>query len=69
MSTYVTRAGDTVDYVAWKFYGSTDNRVTEQVLEANPGLADQGAVLPAGMTITLPEISAPAKTTGVKLWD
>lgn len=69
MNTYTTREADTVDFICWKFYGSTANRVTEQVLEANPGLADHGPQLPAGLAVFLPEIAAPAKTTGVKLWD
>lgn len=68
-TTYTTKDGDTVDYIAWKFYGSTANKVAEAVLEANAGLADQGPVLPAGIRITLPEVAAPATTQGVKLWD
>lgn len=66
---YQTRDGDTVDFVAWKFYGATDNRVVEQVLEANPGLADRGAILPGGVEIVLPEISKPATHKGIRLWD
>ena len=66
---YNTREGDTVDYIAWKFYGSTTNQVVEAVLAANRGLADQGAKLPAGLAITLPEIAAPATSQGVRLWD
>ena len=31
----------------------------EAVLAANPMLADQGPTLPAGVIITLPELSAP----------
>ena len=69
MTTYITREGDTVDYVAWKYYGATTNLVVETVLEANPGLADRGTILPAGVSITLPEITAPARNLGVKLWD
>jgi phage tail protein X len=38
-------------------------------LVANRGLADYGAKLPAGLSITLPEITAPAKAKGVKLWE
>lgn len=68
-TTYTTREGDSVDYVAWKFYGATTNQVVETVLEANPGLADRGPILPAGVSITLPEITAPARSLGVKLWD
>lgn len=66
---YQTRDGDTVDFVAWKYYGATDNRVVEQVLEANPGLADRGAILPGGIEIVLPEISKPATQKGIRLWD
>lgn len=66
---YTTREGDTVDFIAWKHYGATTNRVVEQVLEANRGLADRGPILPAGIELTLPEIDAPAKTRGVRLWD
>lgn len=66
---YNTRDGDTVDYIAWKFYGSTANQVVEAVLAANRGLADFGAKLPAGLAITLPEILEPSKSQGVRLWD
>lgn len=67
--SYKTSDGDTVDYIAWKVYGTQAGRVTEQVLEANPGLADQGPILPAGLTITLPDIAQPAPVQGVRLWD
>lgn len=69
MATYITRDGDTVDWVAWKFYGSTSNRVVETVLDANPGLADYGPELPMNVEITLPDIPKPEQTTGVHLWD
>lgn len=68
-TTYITREGDSVDFIAWKFYGSTANQVVEAVLAANRGLADNGPVLPAGLSVALPEIAAPSKTKGVKLWD
>lgn len=68
-ATYITSEGDTVDAVAWKFYGSTANRVTEQVLEANAGLADYGEELPAGLSVILPDIEQPAQQQGVRLWD
>lgn len=66
---YLTKDGDTVDFIAWKQYGRTDNRIVEQVLSANNGLADVGPILPAGMTITLPDIQPEQKTSKVKLWD
>lgn len=69
MQSYVTSEGDQVDAIAAAYYGSTSNRVAEQVLEANPGLADYGPQLPAGLIITLPDIASPAQQQGVRLWD
>lgn len=70
MSTkYITREGDTVDFVAFKYYGTLDGNVTEKVLDANPGLAARGAALPDGVEIVLPVIEQPTTTRGVKLWD
>jgi phage tail protein X len=71
MSTYRTKDGDTVDSIAWAYYGKQSGRVVEQVLEANPGLADEGPVLPAGLLIELPEVDEKQQdaNTGVKLWD
>jgi phage tail protein X len=65
---YVTRDGDMVDEIAFKQYGSTANRVVEQILAANPGLSDLGPILAAGVSITLPDIDMAAKTQGVTLW-
>lgn len=66
---YKTREGDTVDYIAWRYYGATTNQVVEQVLAANRGLADYGPTLPGGVLIQLPDITAPEQAKGVKLWD
>ena len=42
----------------------------EAVLEANPGLADQGPVLPASTEVTLPDLPRPLENIEtVKLWD
>jgi phage tail protein X len=69
MATYTTKAGETVDYIVWKYYGAQDNRAVEQVLAANPGLADNGPELPAGLNIELPTLEAPTVKPGLKLWD
>lgn len=68
MATYITRDGDTIDYIVWKFYGYQDRLAVEQVLAANRDLADRGAALPANIAIELPALVA-ATTPGVKLWD
>ena len=42
----------------------------EAVLEANPGLAERGPLLPAGLLIELPELPAESRESGaVRLWD
>lgn len=69
MATYTTKAGDTADYIAHQYYGATALQVVEQLLDANPGLADLGPVLPAGLTVILPAIDTAVKAHGVRLWD
>lgn len=67
---YMTKQGDVLDDVAWRQYGVNSWPVVQQVLDANPGLADRGPVLPAGLTITLPAIPNPTTTVkSVSLWD
>ncbi|EJQ3119180.1 tail protein X, partial [Salmonella enterica] len=46
---------DTVDALCWRHYGRTQG-VTEQVLQANPGLAEYGPFLPHGLQVELPDI-------------
>ncbi len=60
--------GDTVDRVCQRVYGRTAG-VTEQVLVANPGLADLGPILPMGTLITLPEQAPQAESPMLQLWD
>lgn len=64
-----TQQNDTVDALCWRHYGRTAG-VVETVLDANPGLADRGAVLQAGVLVNLPEIqtSAPERQM-VNLWE
>lgn len=51
--TYVSKRGDTADYIAWRFHGTTAGSAVEQMLEFNPGLADHGPILPAGVVVHL----------------
>ena len=60
--------GDTVDTLCWRYYGRTAG-VTEQVLEANPGLAALGPVLPMGHLVTLPDQPKRPTARRVQLWD
>lgn len=72
MLTYRTKAGDVVDDIVFRHYGyaAANPDTLRAVFEANFGLADQPPVLPAGVTINLPDIEQPAQTQDlVGLWD
>ena len=69
MAAYLTSDGDMLDAVCQAHYGRQAGAV-ETVLEANPGLADRGPQLPAGIVIELPELPAESRDSGaVRLWD
>lgn len=61
--------GDTLDLICWRKYGRTLG-ITEAVLEANPGLAALGPIIPHGYLITLPDVvSKVTQQATVNLWD
>jgi phage tail protein X len=67
MITYVTKDGDMLDAICWKYYGSTSGTV-EKVLEANRHLAELGSIFAAGVKIILPDLTQEEETESVKLW-
>lgn len=68
--TRTTIAGDMVDAIAFDTYGYRPGSV-EAVFEANPGLCEHPPVLPAGLVIVLPELTATRapQPAPVRLWD
>lgn len=69
-TTYQTRDGDVLDAVCALHYGTENlSYIVTQVLEANPGLADVGAVYPSGLFITLPDLALPVQDSAFSLWD
>jgi len=67
-NTVLSVDGDTVDYICFVHYGETKG-VVEKVLTANPGLAEYGAVLPAGVLVVLPEVAVSSvESSAVRLW-
>lgn len=69
MATQIrTNQGETVDALCWRYYGRTQGAV-EAVLQANPGLASHGLVLPQGQLVTMPNLPAPATKQLTQLWD
>ena len=65
-----TQQHDTVDALVWRYLGDGAGYV-EQTLEMNPALAHHGAVLPAGLVVTLPEPAASVAAVAdlVQLWE
>jgi phage tail protein X len=69
-SVKVAQDGMTLDLLVWRKFGRQDQRLVEQTLDLNPGLADLGPILPVSTIVALPE--PPAATARiretVKLW-
>ncbi|MBO1852096.1 tail protein X [Burkholderia cenocepacia] len=57
----VALQGETLDALCWRYYASTAGTV-EAVLEANPGLAELGVVLPMGTVVDMPELNTIGQT-------
>lgn len=69
MATQIrTQQNESVDALCWRHYGRTQGAV-EAVLQANPGLARRGLILPQGLLVHMPTLSAPPPKTTVTLWD
>lgn len=63
-----TQKNESVDALCWRHYGRTQGAV-EAVLQANPGLARHGLLLPQGILVTMPVLSAPPTKPMTTLWD
>ena len=61
--------GETLDALCQRVLGRTES-VVEATLEANPGLADLGPVLPQGWPVNLPDTTqaVQSETATVQLW-
>lgn len=61
--------GETLDALCQRVLGRTDS-VVEAALDANPGLADLGPVLPQGHPVNLPDTTQAVQsaTATVQLW-
>jgi phage tail protein X len=68
VAEYLTKDGDMLDAICWKYYGNSEflNKVLAH--ELNRELAKHGPILPAGIIINLPKFEAPSKKRRVSLW-
>lgn len=65
---YSSSDGDVVDAIVARHYGNTRGGKVEAVIAANQGLAEVGAVLPAGIRIKLPDLDEDQPEETVQLW-
>lgn len=68
MTVWKTADGDVLDAICLAHYGPRQDAF-EAVLEANPGLAARGPVLPGGVNIKLPGLPEAERLATVRLWD
>ena len=61
------KEGLMLDEVVQRLYGKTDGPI-EAVLDANPGLAALGVILPLGTVIRVPDFVEPKPEEPVRLW-
>lgn len=73
MAKYVTKLFDRIDKICHNYYGTANNGVVEFVIEKNPGLEEYDIVLPAGVTVELPDLPRSHLATPtirlIQLWD
>ena len=60
--------GDTLDAICARYYGRTEG-VFEAVLDANPGLAELGVVLPHGAAVELPDVQSSPVAETINMWE
>ena len=66
MAEHLTGQGEVLDAIVWRHYGRSD--VIVAVLDANPGLADLGPVLPTRTLVVLPIVPTPTVAPVIRLW-
>ncbi|KGB03060.1 phage Tail Protein X family protein [Enterobacteriaceae bacterium ATCC 29904] len=60
--------GDTLDAICARYYGRTEGAF-EAVLDANPGLAELGAILPHGTAVEMPDVPSSPVAETINLWE
>ena len=64
---YRCEQGDAVDLIAFRRFG-TSSGTAESILDANPGLAALGPILPMGLVIRIPIPVKADRVEGINLW-
>lgn len=65
-----SKAGDTVNQLLYRESGRSDDEAEAALWLLNPGLAEYGSVLPAGVTVALPELEQKVSAAApVSAWE
>lgn len=64
---YTCQEGDTVDLIAFNRFG--EHGMEDEILDANPGLAARGPVLPIGLKVIIPVPLVKDRELSTRLWD
>lgn len=62
----IASEGDSVDLIAYRRYGS--HGMEQAILEANPGLAALGPIIPLGTRIVLPIENIKDRASSPRAW-
>lgn len=66
----VAIGGERLDRIARAYYGTERGGTVEALLDANPGLADLGAIVPEATAIDIPaEVETKPATTFTYAWE
>ena len=69
MTETITIQNDTLDRVAYRVLGNkVDSELLKAIYAANPRLAEFGPVLPARVTVIVPDAPQPTASK-IQLWD
>lgn len=63
----IAAQGDSVDLIAYRRYGA--HGMEQAILDANPGLAALGPILPLGTRIVLPVEDVKDRSQSGRLWN
>lgn len=68
MIDYITREGDSLDLICFRYYGESRD-YTEAVRAANPDLTAYGPILPNGVVVQLPDFpELDIQQSTIRLW-
>lgn len=68
MQEYITIEGENLSEICYHYYGTVNESILAQVLDANQNIGDLGLIFPQGTRIILPELPNPDEIAPVALW-